>query len=93
MQIIFIGVASAVAVTLMVTLMLVTVVLLFNKCTNKHYGLNEQNEPVYEEINGPINSTNPAAINMEINCSYGDIQTIRMTESPAYGYTSQPASK
>ena len=65
-------------------------ILLF-KHMKKHYELNERNEPVYEEIHtleeghGPINSTNPAAIKMEINCSYGDIKTIKMTESLAYG--------
>lgn len=99
-QIISIGVASTIAVILLVTVTTLMMAILLFKHTNKHYELNQQNEPVYEEINtleeghGPINSTNPAAIKMEINCSYGDIQTIKMTESLAYGQIenlSQPA--
>ena len=81
---------STIAACLLVTLTVVTVIVLFKHMSNKHYEPNEQNEPVYEEIHAiglgqVVDSANPAAINMEINCSYGDIKTIKMTDSPAYG--------
>ena len=44
--------------------------------------------PVYEEILTPSESEfktkTQASITMKDNCSYGDIKTIKMTQSPAY---------
>ena len=89
MQIITISVMSTIVACLLVTVTVVTAIVLFKHMSSKRYEPNEQNEPVYEEINGlgeVINSVNPTAINMEINCSYGDIKTMKMTDSPAYGH-------
>ena len=88
-QVISISVMSTIAAFVLVTLTIVTIIVLFKHMSSKHYEPDEQNEPVYEEIHSlgqVVNSANPIAINMEINCSYGDIKTMKMTDSPAYGH-------
>ena len=86
-QIIVIGVSTTTAILLLTVLALVMAILSIKVCGI--CGEKEVHQPIYEEIpmprGGGIKSSNPEAIDLEINCSYGDIKTIKMTESPAYG--------
>lgn len=93
-QIISISITSTTVVMLLVTVLAIVFILVV-KCVIAH---NQQTEhiiePIYEEIDtlngsrqGPSKIRNPAAIELEINCSYGDIKTcaIKVTENLAYG--------
>ena len=87
-----IGVTCAITLLLLVVLSLVSIAVLvkFNlHSTFRDSEREERVEPIYEEIlalnKSKVESTIVAPIKMEENCSYGDIKTIKMTESPAYG--------
>ena len=92
-QIIIIGVSTTAAILLLIVLGLIMAIFSIKLC-----GISGQKEvhlPIYEEIpmsgGGVIKSSNPEAIELEINCSYGNIKTIKMIESPAYGRISEIA--
>lgn len=92
-QVISISVTSTIVIMSLAAVTLV-IGILWLKRKNIHHEQKERNEPVYAEIytldeskecHGPsTSSTNQAAINMEVNCSYGNIKIIKMTKSPAY---------
>lgn len=83
-QIISIGVTSTTAVMLLVALLIISFILVV-KCMNAHNEQKEHNQPIYEEVDPLAGSRQgPAAIELEINCSYGNIKMIKMTECPAY---------
>ena len=96
-QIISVGVTSTTALVLLLVVLTFVIAILVVKRTNTHTERNEHtNEPIYEEIHtldelkeGPVNCTNITAIELERNCSYGDINTIKLTESPAYNMVKQ----